>query len=97
MLLAKRCKMILLVEKVPLKQLLFLVPADPVNGITWHSSKSDPETAFGLCRTLIALPQCCHPGGPEFCLCLLRRIAQVLWYYFETVVREEKENTSCST
>lgn len=35
MFLAKRCKMILLVEKVPLKQLLFLVPADPVNGITW--------------------------------------------------------------
>lgn len=32
---AKRCKMILLVEKMPLKQLLFLVCTNPVNGITW--------------------------------------------------------------
>lgn len=32
---AKQCKMILLMEKVPLKQLLFLVSANPVNGITW--------------------------------------------------------------
>lgn len=31
----------------------------------------------------------------EFCLCLLRMIAQVLWYYFETVVKKGK--TSCST
>lgn len=30
----KRCNMILLVEKVPLTQLLFLVCANPVNGIT---------------------------------------------------------------
>lgn len=34
----------------------------------------------------------------EFCLCLLRMIAQVLWYYFETVVKKKKKGkTSCST
>lgn len=82
-------------EKVPLKQLLFLVSANPVNGITWvviNQKSWDYLMHLGpwfLSLSVAVLKDL------EFCLCLLRMIAQVLWYYFETVVKKGK--TSCST
>lgn len=33
----------------------------------------------------------------ELCWCLLSMTAQILWYYFETVLKNKKVKTSCST
>lgn len=94
----KRCNAILLVEKAPLTRWLFLVCADPVNGITWIVLNQRPwDCWFDAFGTLISPTKCCCPGRlAVFCVFWdwLHKCCDIT---LKLKLKKEKGKTSCST